>query len=85
MGISDQTGISVVIPAFNEQRTIADVIAQLENALKGYLHEIVVVDDGSLDLTGEIARELGARVITNDTTLGYGKSLLAGMRKSRLT
>src|SRR5204862_421596 len=41
---------------------------------------IVIVDDGSTDGTGDIARELGARVISHPTNMGYGASLKTGIR-----
>jgi glycosyltransferase involved in cell wall biosynthesis len=52
---------SVVIPAKNESASVPALIEQLL-ALPG-LKEIIVVDDGSTDGTGDIAEKLGARVI----------------------
>ena len=68
------------IPAFNEEKTIAKVVLQT----KKYVNKIVVCDDGSSDMTGEIARKLGADVIRHERNLGKGaalKSLFEAARK----
>lgn len=54
--------IAVLIPAYNEEKTIGDTIQSLKNQTKRP-DEILIVDDYSQDRTGEIARNLGARVI----------------------
>jgi glycosyltransferase involved in cell wall biosynthesis len=59
--------VSVVIPAYNAERTIGMVISALVEQ-EPRVTEIVVVDDGSDDRTGEIAAGLGARVIRSDGT-----------------
>lgn len=41
--------------------------------------EVIVVDDGSTDLTAEIARRLGAKVVRHDTNLGYGAAIKTGL------
>lgn len=69
--------VSVVIPALNEARTIAFVI---RFALACPLvREVIVVDDGSIDSTVEVAHEAGAKVITS-SLLGKGASMSDGMR-----
>jgi len=57
--------VSVVIPAYNAERAIGSVIAALHEQ-EPAPDEIIVVDDGSTDRTGEIAAELGARVVESD-------------------
>jgi hypothetical protein len=59
------------IPAFNEAKTIAQVVL----AAQKYANIVVVCDDGSSDLTGEIAERLGALVIRHEKNLGYGGAL----------
>jgi glycosyltransferase involved in cell wall biosynthesis len=59
------------IPAFNEEKTIAKVIL---NAQK-QVDKVVVCDDGSQDMTGEIAQKLGAIVIRHEKNLGYGAAI----------
>lgn len=57
-------GISVIVPAYNEEEVIGDCLRSL--AAQTAEHELVVVDDGSTDRTAEIARESGATVITGE-------------------
>jgi len=66
--------IVAVLPAFNEQRTIAEVILKTER----HVDEVIVVDDGSSDLTAEIAERLGATVIRHKRNMGYGAALRSG-------
>ncbi|WP_257446427.1 glycosyltransferase family 2 protein [Archangium lipolyticum] len=74
--------ISVVIPARDEVRAIAGVVRRVGESLAGEAHEILVVDDGSRDGTGEVAREAGARVLTL-TGVGYGAAIKAGAAQAR--
>ncbi len=69
---------SVVIPAFNEGAVIADVVSGLRRA--GDWHEILVVDDGSHDLTGEAAAAAGARVVRHPYNKGNGAAVKSGIR-----
>jgi len=73
---------SIVIPAYNEEDAIAETVraCQAELAKTGQPYEILVVDDGSSDKTGEIAVAAGARVIRHLNNLGYGRSLKDGIR-----
>jgi len=59
------------IPALNEERNIGAVIVRT----KRFADRIIVCDDGSSDLTGEIAEGLGATVIRHGRNLGYGAAL----------
>jgi len=70
--------ISVVIPAYNESKTIGGIV---EQSLR-YVDEVVVVDDGSTDGTGEIAGELGAIVLRNEPNRGVLASLRRGLRSA---
>ncbi len=74
--------LSIVIPAYNEQAVIGDVIAGLKEELKNKNYEIIVVDDGSTDKTFEIATGLGVKVIRHEFNKGYGASLKTGTRES---
>jgi glycosyltransferase involved in cell wall biosynthesis len=67
--------VSVVIPALNEQEPIADVVH--ECLTTGVPHEVIVVDNGSTDLTAERARAAGGRVVT--APRGYGRACAAGI------
>ena len=68
--------VCVIIPALNEEETIADVVGKVQREIAG---EIIVVDNGSDDRTAERAREVGARVVT-EPRRGYGRACAAGVR-----
>jgi glycosyltransferase involved in cell wall biosynthesis len=71
--------IAIGIPAFNEEKSIASIIVRLKKKYE----MIIVCDDGSSDLTGSIAKELGAIVITHKKNLGYGAAIRSIFLKSR--
>lgn len=77
--------LSVVIPAYNEERAVGGVVKRLKRVLTRarIRHEIWVVDDGSQDQTADEARKAGALVIPMGENRGYGASIKAGMRQSR--
>jgi len=66
----------VVVPAFNEEASIRDVIAEILSS--GY--DVLVVDDGSSDSTSTCATEAGALVLSFPFNVGVGKALRAGFR-----
>lgn len=73
--------LSILMPAYNEERTIAPAIASVLSASYPCDHELIVIDDGSVDGTAEILRALRhpkARVITHPRNLGKGAALLTG-------
>ena len=63
--------ITVGIPAYNEEKNIAGIIARV----KKYADAIIVCDDGSNDLTSEISEQLGAIVIKHSKNKGYGAAI----------
>ena len=71
--------IIACIPAFREEASIAKVIVK---ALK-HVDKVIVCDDGSPDLTAEIAERLGAEVIRHGRNLGYGAALASLFKRSR--
>jgi len=71
--------VIVGIPAFNEEKNIAVLITQL----KKIADKIIVCNDGSTDLTSEIAEELGATVINHEKNLGYGAAIRSIFLKSK--
>jgi polyisoprenyl-phosphate glycosyltransferase len=72
---------SIIIPAYNEEDAIAPVVDALRNlALDA---EVIVVDDGSTDRTGEIARLHGAVVVRHPANRGYGRSVKDGVQYAR--
>ena len=83
--VTEQT-LSVVVPALNEAAGIGPVLDRLVAVLGelGTPHEIIVVDDGSDDGTGEIARQRdGVRVIRHPQNAGYGASVYDGVLAAR--
>lgn len=70
--------IVACIPAYNEEKTIAKVILQT----KIYVDKIIICDDGSNDMTGDIAKALGAIVIRHQKNMGYGAALLSLFNKA---
>ena len=77
--------ISIVIPAYNEAQCIAAVVKRaLDTAQRAQMssYEVIVVDDGSDDGTGDIAANAGASVVRNITNKGYGYSLKKGISKA---
>lgn len=68
----------VVIPAFNEEAAVADVVASVRLAVPHA--DVLVVDDGSRDRTSEVARRAGAHVATLPFNLGVGGAMRTGFR-----
>lgn len=79
--------ISVIIPAYNEENAISEVVALVHKTLLDAPDiedfEVVVVDDGSLDNTAELAEKAGAHVISNLHNIGYGFSLKQGIMAAK--
>lgn len=73
--MSSKPQVKVVIPALNEERSLPLVLAELPTAL---VDEVIVVDNGSADRTGELAERLGATVVL-EPRRGYGSACLAGL------
>ena len=77
----DLASLSVVIPAFNERAGISATLSALRAACPEV--EIVVVDDGSTDDTGQIASEIeGVKLIRHSRNRGYGAALKTGIRET---
>jgi len=70
--------IVAAIPALNEEKTIAKVLAKARRNVD----KIVVCDDGSTDMTGEIAEAMGARVLRHERSMGYGAALSTLFREA---
>ena len=67
------------IPAFNEEKNIASIITRLS----GVVDTILVCDDGSTDLTSEIAKKMGVLVIKHEKNLGYGGAIRSIFLKAK--
>jgi glycosyltransferase involved in cell wall biosynthesis len=71
--------VIIGIPAFNEEKTIARVVLKAQK----YAHFVVVCDDGSTDMTGEIAERLGVAVVRHEKNLGYGAALQSLFKEAK--
>ena len=83
-------GISIILPALNEEGNIEVLVDQIKNYFKtnSISYEIIIVDDGSTDQTGSIADRLAGEhenitVIHHPVNQGYGKSLRDGFLEGR--
>ena len=72
--------VSVIIPAYNEEDTVATVVGVVKEV--SFVDEIIVVNDGSSDNTEAEAIKAGARVITHRVNKGKGEALFTGYRKA---
>ena len=72
--------VSVIIPAFNEEETVANVIKVVKKVK--YVDEVIVVNDGSTDRTESEAKSAGAIVINHEVNRGKGEALTTGYKKS---
>ena len=81
---SAELTVSVVIPCLNEAESIEACVAATRKAIDdgGYDGEVVVVDNGSTDGSGELAAEAGARVVREDRR-GYGRAYLSGLAAAK--
>lgn len=73
-----KTRVSVVLPARNESTPIGNVVMQIRAQLPEV--EVIIVDDGSTDATGEAATKSGARVIRQPYSKGNGAAIKTGAR-----
>ena len=80
-----QSVISVVIPAYNEEKTIGNVVSETISTMEtvGMPYEIVVVDDGSTDETRRIATRYKAAVLSNGKNRGKGYTLRKGFQQAQ--
>lgn len=69
----------VVIPAYNEEEKIGDVLKNIPRKIKGIKRvEVLVINDGSVDKTNQIAKKSGANVINHPRNLGLGAAFDTG-------
>ncbi|MBO7517935.1 MAG: glycosyltransferase [Methanobrevibacter sp.] len=77
--VSDKS-VSIVIPAYNEEATVAKVVSVARKL--SYVDEVIVVDDGSTDRTVEEAENAGATVISHIMNEGKGSAIKTGFKYS---
>lgn len=71
--------IVIGIPAYNEEKNIAKIIVKLQKVAD----KIIICNDGSSDLTGEISERLGAIVVNHSKNLGYGAAIRSIFQKTK--
>jgi glycosyltransferase involved in cell wall biosynthesis len=72
--------VAVVIPAYNEENSLGQVLSRIPERVCGVETDVLVVDDGSRDRTGDIARDHGAAVARHVINRGGGAALRTGYR-----
>jgi len=77
---TNKPSVTIIIPAYNEEEGITNVITQLKELSEN--HEILIVDDGSTDNTYKLASETGVKVIRHPYNKGYGAALKTGIRNA---
>jgi glycosyltransferase involved in cell wall biosynthesis len=70
--------VTIVVPAFNEADSIGQVVGELRAAAAW--HDVLVIDDGSTDGTGQAAQDAGARVLRHPYNKGNGASIKTAIR-----
>jgi len=76
---SETRNVWIVVPAFNEAGMIGEVIADLRSVFSN----VVCVDDGSGDDTGEVALRAGAHLVRHPVNLGQGAAIQTGVEYAR--
>lgn len=77
-------GLSVLIPAYNEEESIASTVESIRKHASCVRElEIIVINDGSTDRTGEIARGLPVTLIEHEINTGYGSGLKDGLQAAK--
>jgi glycosyltransferase involved in cell wall biosynthesis len=82
--VSKENFVSVVIPVFNEERTIGNIIARTRDTMNklNVPYEVLVVDDGSIDKSLQISKNEGAETF-REPHLGKGHAIRAGFQKAK--
>jgi len=70
--------VSIIIPAYNESQIIGEIIGRIKTLYPDF--EIIVVNDGSVDATGDVAKDAGAIVYGHPYNIGNGAAVKSGIR-----
>lgn len=76
------TGVTVVIPALNEAEALPGLLAEVREAARGMDLELILIDDGSRDGTGEVMAQSRGVVIRHERPMGCHPSTLDGFRRA---
>ena len=71
-----KSNILVIIPCYNEEKTIRDIILQLKN------YKILIVNDNSTDNSEEIIKNMNIDFISHNSNLGYDQAILTGIKEA---
>ncbi|MCX5753036.1 MAG: glycosyltransferase family 2 protein [Candidatus Krumholzibacteria bacterium] len=74
--------LSIIIPAYNEEEGLDRALGRLMPIAREKGWEVIVIDDGSTDDTGNVATRHGARLVAHPENKGYGASLKTGIRNA---
>ncbi|MBN1494500.1 glycosyltransferase family 2 protein [Candidatus Peregrinibacteria bacterium] len=76
--------LSIIIPCLNEEKTLPIVIKKSKNSIRklGIEGEVIIADNGSVDSSVEIAKEMGVKVV-HVSKKGYGNALIGGMAEAQ--
>jgi len=80
--MQNKNKISIIIPAFNEEVGIQAGLESIINLKLHEKHEIIYIDDGSTDKTGEIIKQYPVKLIKHSNNKGYGAAIKTGIRKA---
>jgi glycosyltransferase involved in cell wall biosynthesis len=78
--------LTIIVPAYNEAATIGQVLDRLFSTDLPAGHEIIVVDDGSTDATGDILRRINdprCRILRHAANRGKGAAVITALREAR--
>jgi dolichol-phosphate mannosyltransferase len=87
MSSSNDLGLSIVIPIYNEEKNLTKLISEINLALKNYSnYEIIIVNDFSTDSSSDILESLNSKkinIFNNSRNMGQSYSLYKGIQKSK--
>lgn len=75
--------VSIIIPTYNEEDNIVELIHKIQENLGATMHEILVIDDGSDDNSASLSEKAGAKVIRHPYNIGNGAAIKTGIRNAK--
>jgi len=77
--------LTIIIPAYNEEKTIGRILAQIYNVKLNIDFEVIVVNDGSTDSTEQEIKKTALPIVylRHETNLGKGMSIRTGIEKAK--